>query len=248
MGHGPIGRRQALARFGVLGLGALATACRDGGGGSGEADGAAPATASPTPTSVGPPVPPIGADVFGGAAACTLTPEQTEGPYYVDVGSIRNDIREDRAGVLLHLGLRIRDAHSCVPFPNAVVDIWHADADGDYSGFGDAPPGSTFLRGAQVTDTDGIVEFVTIYPGWYPGRTPHIHVKVHLDRSTLLTTQVYFHDGLSEAVYEHEPYSARGPADRTNAQDGIFDDRLVLTTTEELDGYRGLMTLDVAVR
>ena len=134
------------------------------------------------------------ADLFGDSSSCTLTVEQTEGPYYFDADSIRSDIREDREGTRLRLAIRVRDADSCEPLKNAVVDLWHCDALGSYSGFeaasGGGPGGGgrtddeKYLRGAQVTNADGIVEFVTVYPGWYQGRTVHIHGKVHVDNQT----------------------------------------------------------------
>jgi protocatechuate 3,4-dioxygenase beta subunit len=155
----------------------------------------------------------------------------------------------------------VRDAGSCEPLPDAVVDIWHADAGGAYSGFdggdggggGGGPGGggggaqteSRYLRGAQVTNGEGVVEFTTIYPGWYPGRTVHIHVKVHLDAQTALTTQLYFADALSDRVYAAQPYAARGRRDQGNGSDGIFDAALVMTAQREGDGVRGVMTFDV---
>jgi protocatechuate 3,4-dioxygenase beta subunit len=117
-----------------------------------------------------------------------------------------------------------------------VVDVWHCDAEGVYSGF-DAGEGETFLRGAQVTNADGAVQFDTIYPGAYSGRTIHIHAKVHLDRGTLLTTQLFFDDRLNSEV--------AGTRDTTNADDGIFDEALVMTTRRRGDGYTSALTLDV---
>ena len=193
---------------------------------------------------------------FDAAARCSLTVEQTEGPYYFDVDSIRSDIREDREGTLLQLALRVRDAGSCQPIENAVVDIWHADAEGAYSGFEAASNGGpgggggpsdeeTYLRGAQATNREGIAEFKTIYPGPYSGRTVHIHAKVHLDKRTLLTTQLYFDDAVTTAVIEDEPYASGGGREVRNADDAIYDDSLVLTTKRVTGGFRGLMTIDV---
>lgn len=192
--------------------------------------------------------------MFDDAATCTLSVEQTEGPFYFDVNSIRSDIREDRDGATLRLGVRVQDADTCEPLSNAVVDVWHCDALGSYSGFESASAGTgggpsdeeTYLRGAQVTNRRGIVEFTTIYPGRYPGRTVHIHAKVHLDNQTLLTTQFFFDDFVSEALYESDPYSQQSGADVTNSSDGIFDERLVLTLSEVGDGYIGLINLGVA--
>ena len=249
-----LSRRRALGALGTVSLGGLLAACgRDDGAGRATVrttDGAT-ATVEPKTTTTGA----TGA-LFDEAASCAVTPEQTEGPYYFDADKIRRDIREDREGTPLRLALRVRDAGSCEPLPDAVVDIWHADAGGAYSGFdgggrtgggdgGQAQTASRYLRGAQVTNADGIVEFTTIYPGWYPGRTAHIHVKVHLDARTALTTQLYFDDVLSDRVYAAQPYAARGRREQPNESDAIFDPALVMTAKREGDGVRGVMTFDV---
>jgi protocatechuate 3,4-dioxygenase beta subunit len=202
----------------------------DGGGGG------AIATAQPRST------PSATAGLFDDTSSCTLTAEQTEGPYYFDVDSIRSDIREDREGTPLRLAIRVREAERCAPLADAVVDVWHCDASGTYSGF-DEGEGERYLRGAQVTNADGIVQFRTIYPGWYPGRTPHIHVKVHVDRRTVLTTQLYFDEETNTRVYANAPY--RQGRDQTNASDGIFDDSLVLDLSDEDDGILGKISFDV---
>jgi len=182
------------------------------------------------------------ADLFDDTSSCTLTAEQTEGPYYFDADSIRSDIREDREGKPLRLAIRVRTAGACEPLADAVVDIWHCDATGVYSGFQEGE-GERFLRGAQVTNEDGIVQFRTIYPGWYQGRTPHIHAKVHVDRKTVLTTQLYFDEAMSAKVYANAPYQ-QGRA-QTNASDGIFDKSLVLKLSEEDEGILGTISFDV---
>lgn len=162
--------------------------------------------------------------------ACKLLPQAVEGPYYFDPALVRSDITEGRPGLPLQLVLRVIETGPCTPIGNARVDIWHADAGGIYSGYdrqGDNRDTSTkglrYLRGTQMTDADGHVVFHTIYPGWYPGRTPHIHVKVFLDEKTLLTGQIYFPDELSARVYrDREPYEQRPTPDTTNETDGIF--------------------------
>ena len=211
-----IDRRQALA-FGTVSLGALLAGC------GGERS---------TTTTTG----------FGDSSSCTLTPEMTEGPYYFDADSIRSDIRDEREGATLRLAIRVRDSE-CKPLPDAVVDIWHCDALGEYS-TSDAP----FLRGAQVTNRDGIVEFTTIYPGWYQGRTVHIHAKVHLDGSTVLTTQLFFDDGVTAAVYGREPYTRHTGREVLNADDGIFDEALLLDVSRAGDAYDATISFDVALR
>jgi protocatechuate 3,4-dioxygenase beta subunit len=237
-----LSRRQALAGFGSVSLGALVAAC------SGDDD--APTARVETSDGTTSTVEPKGssgdlASRFEDAATCTQTAEQTEGPFYFDVDSIRSDIREDRRGATLRLGVRVRDAGECEPIANAVVDVWHCDAVGDYSGF-EGEDGETYLRGAQVTNRDGIAEFTTIYPGWYPGRTVHIHAKVHLDRQTVLTTQFYFDDEFSAKVFEGDAYGSAAGRDAFNDSDGIYDRSLELTLSEERGGYLGLITLDVA--
>jgi protocatechuate 3,4-dioxygenase beta subunit len=239
-----LSRRQALTSFGTVSLGALLGAC---GGSGGSAT-----TATPVPTSEGgtatvEPQTVSGSELvekLDASATCSQAVEQTEGPFYFDADAIRSDIREDREGTRLELALRVRSAGECVPIENAVVDIWHCDAGGTYSGF-EAGEGERFLRGAQVTNADGIAKFTTVYPGWYEGRTVHIHAKVHLDRRTALTTQLYFDDAISDAVYRGAAYATRGERSQLNESDGIYDESLLLTLERSGDGYLGLMTLDV---
>jgi protocatechuate 3,4-dioxygenase beta subunit len=115
------------------------------------------------------------------APDCILTPEQEEGPFYIDLAQVRKDIVEDRPGVPLALALTVVDSDACEPIRDAAVDIWHCDALGAYSGESwDGSEGETYLRGIQLTDGNGLAEFATIYPGQYLGRTTHIHVKVHI--------------------------------------------------------------------
>jgi len=250
-------RRDALSVLGTVTLGGVLAACGGDGGGSGRTQvtttGGGEATVEPkTDTARGV------AALFDDAGACAVTPESTEGPYYFDVDAIRSDITEDREGTPLRVALRVRDAATCEPIENAVVDIWHCDALGLYSGFESAstggpagPPGSgptderTYLRGAQGTNGDGIVQFRTIYPGWYPGRTVHIHVKVHLDRTTVLTSQLFFDDAVTERVHADAPYSEDAGRDVFNGDDGIFAEELLLTLRERDGGMLGLLTLDV---
>jgi protocatechuate 3,4-dioxygenase beta subunit len=234
-----ISRRQALGALGTVSLGALLGACGDGdsnvrttGGGSATVE---PKTPPATSSLV---------EKLDAAGSCARTAEQTEGPYYFDADAIRSDIREDRDGTTLALALRVRGGDGCTPVENAIVDIWHCDAGGVYSGF-DAGEGERFLRGAQATNEDGIARFTTIYPGHYQGRTVHIHAKVHLDRQTVLTTQLYFDDAVSDRVFAGGAY-ADGAGRQRNDTDGIFDDSLLLTLERRADGYLGLMNFDVS--
>ena len=163
------------------------------------------------------------------------TPQQTEGPYFVEGMPKRSDIRSDPSDGLVQQGVPLRlilhvyevDNGSCVPLNGSRVDIWHANSQGVYSGVNDqSTTGKKFLRGYQVTDDNGTVRFITIYPGWYQGRAIHIHVKVHtfegLEKSLEWTSQFYFNNSINAQVHTQPPYSNHGPPDMTNEQDGIY--------------------------
>ena len=149
------------------------------------------------------------AAVASGAVTCVLTPEQTEGPYYIANEALRRNITEGRPGTPLLLRAFVVNASTCKPIKGAAVDIWHADAGGVYSGFGSGAANRTFMRGIQRTDAKGLALFRTVYPGWYQGRTVHIHVKVHLGGNVLHTGQLYFPDTVTDAVYRKAPYASR---------------------------------------
>lgn len=160
---------------------------------------------------------------------CVLAKEVTEGPYYTDPNLIRADITEGKAGIPLEMVIQVVDS-TCTPLENARVDIWHCDAQGNYSGYEGQGSDSalntkdqTFLRGTQFTNEAGIASFETIYPGWYRGRTTHIHYKVFLDEVTILTSQLYFPDALSEFIFRNaEAYTGRdSERDTRNGNDGI---------------------------
>jgi protocatechuate 3,4-dioxygenase beta subunit len=174
-------RRQALGAFGTVSLGALLAAC----GGAGEATTATVSTTEGSTTTVEPRTPSSSASdlakALDDAGSCAQTVEQTEGPYYFDADSIRSDIREDRDGTRLRLGIRVRHAAECTPIANAVVDVWHCDAGG-------------------------------VYPGFYASA----------------------------------PYAARGQRSQLNDSDGIYDRSLLLTLSDDRDGYLGLINFDVA--
>ncbi len=262
-----VSRRRALGIGGLVGVAGVLAACGTD----------TPANPATTPTAAS------SADelsaLLNQAPRCVMTAEETQGPYWFDVDDIRQDIREDRPGLQLDLALRVQDLARCNADPavggvaNAVVEIWHCDAGGEYSGFesqsagpqaggtppnggpgsggtgpGGAGPGgaggelsdgsystgdaeavtsddATYLRGAQTTDADGVVRFTTIFPGWYSGRAVHVHIKVHVDKKTVLTTQLYFDDGFTDGIYASTaPYDARGRArDTRNDSDSIYD-------------------------
>jgi protocatechuate 3,4-dioxygenase beta subunit len=164
------------------------------------------------------------------------SPQQIEGPYFVDGMPNRSDIRSDTSdgsvqdGIPLRLLLHVYDVEdngSCTPLSDAKVDIWHANSQGGYSGIQDAGTGQDdYLRGYQMTDGNGTVQFTTIYPGWYEGRAIHIHVKVlSIERSNETlewTSQFYLNNSINELVHTKPPYSNHGPVPMTNEEDFIF--------------------------
>jgi len=186
--------------------------------------------------------------VESGAVQCVLTPELTEGPYYIAGEKLRRDIREGHPGTLLTLRLTVLNASTCKPIKNAAVDIWHCDAAGNYSGFGGGASSRTFLRGIQKTDGNGLAVFTTIYPGWYQGRAVHIHVKVHVGGNVVHTGQFFFPDAMTAKVYQAKPYTSRGGPDMTNSQDAIFVNggkRGMLTVKKSGAGYVGSIAMGV---
>ncbi|HEX6699212.1 MAG TPA: intradiol ring-cleavage dioxygenase [Gaiellaceae bacterium] len=189
------------------------------------------------------------AGVASGAVTCVLTPEQTEGPYYIANEKVRRNITEGRPGTPLTLRLTVVDASTCRPIEGAAVDIWHADAAGVYSGFGQGARNRAFMRGIQRTDAKGIATFRTVYPGWYQGRTVHIHVKVHVGGNVVHTGQLYFSDALTDIVYRKPPYSSRPGRDVRNAKDFVFANggkRSMLTVRRSGAGYLGTIAMGVA--
>ncbi len=177
---------------------------------------------------------------------CVVRPEMTEGPYFVDHQLNRSDIRSDpttgatTAGAPLVLTFKVSKVSGgqCAPLAGAMVDVWHCDAQGIYSGVTDTgvgfnTVGKKFLRGYQLADANGLARFTTIYPGWYPGRTVHIHFKIrtpelasapapNANRVYDFTSQLFFDETLSDKVFTQAPYNAKGRRDTTNASDGIY--------------------------
>ncbi|MBN6039525.1 intradiol ring-cleavage dioxygenase [Amycolatopsis sp. 195334CR] len=256
-----VSRRRLLAGISSLSLTGLLAAC---------------STSEPQQTAAASTTAAATEDVFSGAGTCVLTPETTQGPYYFDADKVRADIREERPGTTLRLALKLQDSETCAALPNAVVEIWHCDAAGLYSGAearssgsggppagappaGGPPPGGTgagdgmadltptddqrYLRGAQVTNAEGVVGFTTIWPGWYRGRTVHIHVMVHVSNERVLTSQLMFDEALNSAVFENEPYAAHTGRDTFNEGDSIFEESMLLKVTRQADGYLGALVL-----
>src|SRR5262249_14810585 len=188
--------------------------------------------------------------------ACVVRPALTEGPYFVDERLNRSDIRsdpsnntvKDGAPLKLRFNLSRVSGSACSPLAGALVDIWHCDALGSYSdvanGAGQANTiGQKFLRGYQITDSNGAVEFTTIYPGYYAGRTVHIHFKIRLfdgaTRTFEFTSQLFFDDALTDQVFTQAPYNTKSARGVRNSNDGIYNGgggQLLLSLTSDGQG------------
>lgn len=187
--------------------------------------------------------------------ACVVRPELTEGPFFVDEKLNRSDIREDTSNGAISQGAQLDltfnvtqiNGNGCVPLASAQVDIWHCDVEGVYSDVQNAV-GKTFLRGHQITDANGVAKFITIYPGWYRGRTVHIHFKIRYDNLEF-TSQLFFDDAFTDVVYTQEPYAQTGSRSTLNSQDNIFGESgnlLTLQVTPNATGYAA--TFDIGVQ
>lgn len=235
-----LSRREVLALLGVAGAGAVASRVRAQPGGT-----------------------PVAREWM---PACVVTPAQTEGPYFVDEKLNRVDIRSDpgtgkvSAGSQFDIEMRVfRVADgSCTPMADAMVDIWQCDAMGIYSDVRDTnnyfnTAGQKFLRGYQMTDSSGIARFTTVYPGWYQGRTVHIHFKVRSNaggRNVEFTSQFYFDDAFTDKVLAKAPYNTKTGNRVTNDRDGIFRQggrQLMMAVSEQGSGYKGTFDIGMTV-
>jgi len=218
-------RREFVAALGLgsaVALGAVGFAGCNGSGGSSDSGSSTATTTDSSGTT----------DTTDGS--CTLIPEETQGPYPLDLSSnsdyFRSDITEGKTGVPLTLTLRLVNVGlECAPIANARVDIWHCDKDGVYSGYsqpGISTIGETFCRGIQLSDASGVVTFKTIYPGWYNGRITHIHFQVYLNSGLIATSQIAFPQDVTGDVYDSDLYDDHGQnASVTSfARDNVFSD------------------------
>ncbi|HZM20793.1 MAG TPA: intradiol ring-cleavage dioxygenase [Anaerolineales bacterium] len=196
------------------------------------------------------------------ALDCVVRPEMTIGPYFVDEQLNRSDIRSEpsdnsvREGLPLTLAIGVFDVanNSCTPITDAQVDVWHCDAQGVYSGVSDQSfdtTGQKFLRGYQLTDGTGKVQFLTIYPGWYSGRTVHIHFTIRTKATDgsdyQFTSQFFFDDALTDQVHAQEPYASKGQRNMHNADDNIYNnggDQLLLNLQgDNTNGYTSAINI-----
>ncbi len=247
-----LSRREALRLLGI-GSAAILAAC------------ASPeATATLVPTAVSTEV--LSTQVSSATAStvldCVVRPELTIGPYFIDDQLERSDIRSNssdnsvKEGVPLTLNINVASVsnNSCTPIAGAQVDIWHCDALGQHSGVsaqGSDSTGQDFLRGYQLTDANGSVQFQTIYPGWYSGRAVHIHFTIRTQGTDgadyQFTSQFFFDDTLTDEVHALEPYASNGQRDIRNANDNIFSgggDQLLLNLQgDTTSGFTGSMSI-----
>jgi protocatechuate 3,4-dioxygenase beta subunit len=184
-------------------------------------------------------------------AACALYPAQTLGPCYAPMPEAREDISEGMTGLPMRLSFLVVRSDGCTPVPNASVDIWHCGSNGIYSAFRSGTtcnPGSTnvlsqlFCRGVQVTNAMGRTDFNTVFPGWYTGRTLHIHFTVRVDGREFTTSQLYWEDALVDEILAQGEYEARGKRTTTNSGDAIFKSggaspqQVIFSTAKRADG------------
>lgn len=245
-----LSRREVLALFGGSSV-ALLAACAPGG-----------ALASPSPTSTARQTSAATAAATGSAAAtalpsCIVRPALAEGPFFVDEKLDRSDIRSDpatgvvRPGAILNVNFLVSrvSGSACAALRGAIVDLWHCDALGVYSDVGSAS-GQKFLRGFQTTDASGTAKFMTIYPGWYPGRAVHLHFKIRPTSSSEFTSQLFFDDALSTQVFAQAPYAQKGTQGMTpNTSDSIFRQaagKLSLNVTRSGDVYSATFDIGLA--
>lgn len=254
-----LSRREVLALFGFAGASVLVACAPSVATPAVEATATTAAAATTAPTSTTAAVAAVTEAVATAIPSCVVRPEMTEGPYFVDGQMERSDIRTEptdnsvREGVPLTIAIVVSQIADgvCSPLQGATVDIWHCDALGVYSGVNDTA-GQTWLRGYQVTDANGRLEFTTIYPGWYPGRAVHIHFKIRTtvtgNETYEFTSQFFFDDALSDEVFTNAPYNQHPNRDTLNSNDNIYSgggDMMLLNLTDTGDGYA--TTFDIAL-
>ncbi len=206
-----------------------------------------------TPLSSGPggPGSPEDNEPWDGSGDCPVSPRETEGPYPIKTPAqlVMENIIGDRTGVALLMTITINDqSNDCAPLPGVLVDVWQCDKDGNYSQYGDYT-GASFLRGRQTTDGNGQVSFISIFPGWYSGRAPHIHIEVlDTNENSLLVSQIAFPADIYTEVYATSGYN--GAPDTSNDSDGIFANSIEGNICDSItgnttDGYTLLKTIIV---
>ena len=255
-------RREVLVLLGAAGTAAALAACAPAALGSPAAtSGAATAAGSAGPSGAAS----AAASAVAAIPSCIVRPAETEGPYFVDERINRSDIRSDPSDGAVSQGSRLDLSFAvarlsgtrCTAFANVLVDVWHCDALGVYSDVSDPgfqTAGKKFLRGYQVTDANGMAKFTTIVPGWYQGRTVHIHFKIRSEAGASsgleFTSQLFFDDALIDSIHAGQPYAQKGQRTLRNAGDGIYrggGDQLLLSVTgNAANGYAS--TFDIGLQ
>ena len=221
-----------------------------------------------------------GGSTSSGTCPSSEIASETGGPYpadgsnstngsTVDVlslsGILRSDIRSNvgestvLSGVPLTLTLTLSNLNqSCAAIEGAAVYIWHCDKDGEYSAYNATANGNhvgeTYLRGVQLTDTNGQVSFTTVYPGWYTGRITHIHAEVYLDGNYASgtpdkTTQFAFPQSVTTEVYASSLYATHGQNTSVTSfsADNVFSDgtdtEMLTLSGDTSSGYTATLTL-----
>ncbi len=251
-GSKELSRRQAIGILAVAGAAAMI------GCGGGKA--ATSTSTSTTSTST---------STTGSSTSCTVTPEGEEGPYFVDdsvTGFNRSDIRSNldgsniQSGIPFTLSIYVYDSeNSCAAMANVQVDIWHCNASGIYSAEDvESTSGETWLRGYQLTDANGLATFVTIIPGWYAGRTTHIHLRLRSTYDSTSTggtntTQLFFpQDTIDTINTTISPYSGEGTNPTTNATDHVYSGEvdganLLTLSGDNTSGYTATIKLNLPI-
>jgi protocatechuate 3,4-dioxygenase beta subunit len=260
----PIGRilsrREVIVLMGAGSVAVVAAACAPGAISSATGGGtaASPQATASTAASA------TAAAIASSLPSCVVVPEVTEGPYYVNENLDRSDIRIDTADGSTVQGARLRldwivsqvDGTACIPLEGVLVDVWHCNAQGEYSDVNDQgfdTVGHDYLRGYQHTDASGGATVTTIYPGWYSGRAVHIHFKIRTDPAASsgfeFTSQLFFDDAFSDQVFSQDPYASKGQRNVLNANDGIYQQTQGLTLlapNADGDGYAA--TFEIAIQ
>ena len=193
------------------------------------------------------------------SGTCVLIPTEVAGPFPLDLTAnttfFRQDIREDKEGVPMKLKLKILGNGNCLPMQNVRVNVWHCDKDGVYSGYdttnNPGQAGLTYFRGYQMTDANGEVEFMTIFPGWYNGRICHIHFQVYVSSSYAAISQLTFDVATKQAIYTANPdLYTNGTDPMSLASDNIFSDGYqyqiaTLTENTDINGYDAYLEVTI---
>ncbi|MDQ0272725.1 dioxygenase family protein [Cytobacillus purgationiresistens] len=197
---------------------------------------------------------------------CILSSQAEEGPFYLENTPYCRDIRENQTGEDLLLRLKVVNVKGCTAISGAEVHLWHSNAFGDYSGYDnsvleneDNPEhikptnNETFLRCRQTADAEGMVEFLTKFPGWYETRTIHILMKVFVKEKEVLTTQIFFPQGFNYMIQSKPPYYKRYFSPVINEDDFVLRDSHGVQGAwpkirRKGQGYKGTLTIGVMLK